>query len=103
MVDENQISFNTAVKFNNLKLYAKSMSAFDEHVTNELSSKSNDKIKMVHSVGLWTVALMLTGIILFKIIKSLKTKNKNQPIDTVKVVYNAQSDQLQVQDNTESV
>lgn len=103
LVNENKISLNTAVKFSDLKLYAKSMSALDEQITNELSSKSNDNIKMVHSAGLSTVALMLTGIILFKIIKSLKTKNKNKPVDTVKVVYNAQSNQLQVQDNIESI
>lgn len=99
---ENQINLNTAVKFNDLKIYAKSMSTLDEQITNELSSKSNDKIKTVHSVGISTIALILTGIILFKIIKSLKTKNKTKPLDTVKVVYDAQNNQLQVQDNTES-
>jgi len=46
--DANQIKFSSEVKFNDLKLYAKSMSALDEQITKELSSKSIDKIKMVH-------------------------------------------------------
>jgi hypothetical protein len=100
--DDNQIRLNAAVKFNDLKLYAKSMSALDEQITKELSSKSNDKIKMVHSVGLSTVSLILIGIIIFKIIKSRRNKNKNKPTNTVKVVYDAESNQLRVQDNTET-
>jgi hypothetical protein len=73
-VDDNRIRLNTSVKFNDLKLYAKSMSALDEQITKELSSKSNDKIKMVHSVGLSTVSLILIGVIIFKIMKSRRNK-----------------------------
>jgi len=100
--EDKQISLNTAVKFNDLKLYANSMSDLDEQILKELTSKSNDKIKMVHSVGLSTVSIILIGVILFIIIKSLKRKKKNKLLDTVKVVYNAENNQLQVHDITES-
>ncbi|KAF0767683.1 Envelope fusion protein [Aphis craccivora] len=67
------------------------MSALDEQITKELSSKSIDKIKMVHSIGLSTNN------------KIKEKKHKNKPTKTMKVIYNSESNQFQVQDNTETV
>lgn len=97
--ENNANHHNSATKFNDLNIYAKSMTALDEQLKNELTNEYKEKVTTVHTTALSALLMILLGITIFKISKYMRKRNKNKISETVQVIHNTESNSLQVQEN----
>lgn len=67
-----------------------------------MTSKTKERTTTIHSIGVATILLVIVGSHHFTNIKVSKGKEKKQSAETVKIVYDNQSKEIQVTNNAES-